>query len=693
MRPLSAVPSEAQSDDCLSDRTAGSLRDDERGQSVQIGAVLLFAVLVLSFSTYQAAVVPDQNRAVEISHSERVQGQLQELRNALVSTVGGGSQRSTAVALGTRYPSRAVAVNPPPPAGTLRTAGTDDALVNVSVRNAVADGEAGDVWNGTARAYPTGGVVYDPGYNVYRDAPRTVYEQTVLYNDYGEARIGLANQTLIEDETVSLVALDGSLSRTSSGTASVDVRPISASERTVAVADDGDPITVAFATRLPAAAWERRLAGQEHVADVRERPDAAPDPYRLVEVVLERGVTYRLQLTKVGVGTGATGENATYLVDRTGGATVRRGETVEVAVAARDDYGNPVQGTTVHGSVGAGTLSPSTATTGDDGRVAFEYDASGVEPGTYEVNLSLGRVGNGFDGGTGENATVEVTVTEPSGPDAAGSYALDWRDPGETDGNGGAALSDCSAESCVWDVGASDGDALALAAALDPPFEGVGVEYAVDDATVGTVAPETGSTGSGGENRTTLTARENGTVDVLASANEDGDVLTVEVTNVTGASGGSGASGSRTTLVEGSGEAFWSGEGVAFDVRNGGPGDVSIVAVTVNGTTRSQAARVAESNGGETERGQHEVYVAASTEGVLDVDGQPYYEDAGTPLAFGTRTAMTEDATVAGGSTATVTLYAFRDNGGNALDMSGSDVTVTLHFADGSAGTYVVSVP
>ncbi|MFC6976212.1 hypothetical protein ACFQL1_18425 [Halomicroarcula sp. GCM10025709] len=63
---------------------------DERSQSIQVGAVLLFAVLIIAFSTYQAFVVPDQNRQIEFNHNQEVQQQLQDLRNAIVSMPGEG---------------------------------------------------------------------------------------------------------------------------------------------------------------------------------------------------------------------------------------------------------------------------------------------------------------------------------------------------------------------------------------------------------------------------------------------------------------------------------------------------------------------------------------------------------------------------------------------------------------------------
>ncbi|MFC7028748.1 hypothetical protein ACFQH8_17685 [Halomicroarcula sp. GCM10025710] len=74
-----------------------SLVGDERGQAIQIGAVLLFGVLIISFSTYQAFVVPDQNRGIEFSHNQEVQSQMQDLRNAVVSV--GGIRGSQAVSV------------------------------------------------------------------------------------------------------------------------------------------------------------------------------------------------------------------------------------------------------------------------------------------------------------------------------------------------------------------------------------------------------------------------------------------------------------------------------------------------------------------------------------------------------------------------------------------------------------------
>ena len=72
-------------------------RDDDRGQSIQIGAVLLFGALIVALAGYQAFVVPQQNERVEFAHSQTVQDDMQDLRNALVSATGEASTRSVSV--------------------------------------------------------------------------------------------------------------------------------------------------------------------------------------------------------------------------------------------------------------------------------------------------------------------------------------------------------------------------------------------------------------------------------------------------------------------------------------------------------------------------------------------------------------------------------------------------------------------
>ncbi|SFR92652.1 Ig-like domain (group 1) [Halomicrobium zhouii] len=660
-------------------------RDDERGQSVQIGAVLLFATLIVAFSSYQAFVVPQQNQAVEFSHNQQVQGELQDLRNAIVSMPGGGSTTATSVTLGTTYPSRALAQNPGPPSGSLRTQGTGDERVAFSVRNATATGETGDVWNGSLRSYDTGVVSYDPRYNVYDGAPLSVYEHSVLYNEFRSGTIVTAGQTVVDGRTISLVAVNGSLERTSTGATSVDVRPVSSAEETILVeAPDGDsPVTVNLTSRLSASRWQTLLDGEEHVRDVTEPPSDAPGEFRTVRITLDPGVTYRLQLTKVGVGTRVTEEPPEYLT-REGGPVepVTKGQSRDVTLEVRDAYNNPVSGVSVNASVdgdNTGSLAQEMVYTDGDGHATFTYETTGsTSADTHQINATTNATAaldaRPFDGSLPKNVTVDVRVQGGGGGGGggAGAYDISWTDPQDTDGNGGDALSDCSQSACTWDVGASDGDTLALESVIDPTYEGVDVDFAVSDSSVGTVSPGNGTTGSDGAATTTLTAQSDGTVDVLASTSEGSAVIEVTVENVEEAS-----SSEQVGYVDGSGTARVGDESrVDFDVQNTGSESATITGIRVE-STGSNHVTIAEYNGG-SGAGQHEVYIAASTPGRLEVNS----------YSIGTTTSLTASATLAPGEQAQVTMLNFRNNGGNTVSAADDELTVTLFFQDGSSTTF-----
>jgi len=403
---------------------------DERAQSVQVGAVLLFGVLIIAFSSYQAFAVPEQNREVEFNHNQQVQTQLQDLRNAIVSVPGQPSQQAVSVQLGTRYPSRLVATNPGPPSGLLYTDGTTNESQNLTVRNAEAiNPETADYWNGTAsRHYNTGAIAYKPEYNVYGGAPETVYEHSLVYNQFREGNITLSEQAMVDGRDITLVALNGSLSRSASDSVTVDVRPKSQSSRTVRVrnATETSNVSVSFLSRLPASKWNETLdeeldpnpgnmSNDRYVANV--TGSDGPGSLYNVTIIFERGATYRLKMAKAGVGTRVTEESKTYLTTISDGdISVKQGDSEEIVLEVRDAYNNPVSGVTVNGSAEGsttGSLVTDTETSDSDGRVTFEYQADQI--GTDQLNFSLQDLDSSFDSETPQNVSVSMDVTAGSG--------------------------------------------------------------------------------------------------------------------------------------------------------------------------------------------------------------------------------------------------------------------------------------
>ena len=372
---------------------------DERAQSIQVGAVLLFAILIVFFAVWQAVVVPNQNEQVEFDHNQEVQSQLEQLRGDLAAMADSSTVRSSSVDLGVRYPSRLVSLNPPAASGRLETVGTTNENVTAVVRNARADGETGDFWDGNEQSFNTGALEYVPRYTEYAQPPRTVLENGVLFNQFGNDRtLPLTDQVVIDDDRIRIGALNGSLSLDRIDSASVDLRPVSTQTRTVAVSGTGDEnVTIELPTRLNEGNWGELLEG-EQVHNV-----SVGDETVTIEMAdLPEGESYDLQLWKVGVGTGVGPTEAEYLtnVGETE-RTVRQEETVSLVVEARDEFNGPQRDVPVEGNVsGDGELSPSSGTTNSDGQARFSFDPE--ESSTVTISL---------EDTTGDQREVEFDIT------------------------------------------------------------------------------------------------------------------------------------------------------------------------------------------------------------------------------------------------------------------------------------------
>jgi hypothetical protein len=422
-----------------------AFRDDERAQSVVIGSLLIFAILIISFSSYQAVVVPQENRGVEIDHSEVVRQSMQDVRSAVIRA-SGGVEQSVSVPIGTRYPNRALFINPAPPSGTLET----EAPNTITVRNAAATGETGDYWNGSDRTYESRPLHYRPSYNEYRDPPVSEIEYTVLTNDYDEAVVPASGQDLVDGRRIGVVMVAGDYQRSGSGTASVDLKPASPSTKSVPIDDDGGPIEVAIRTRIPESVWVDLLTDEIDGADGSETTCAAvgtprdDHPERFIDdcqyddtadpaalaLTLESGETYRLRAAKVGVGSGVEGPSSTYVVAAEGdGATIPDGGEQRVVAQVRDEYDNPVAGVEACAQVTDGPMRgslssfPARGETDADGEVAFTFEADDGADGDATVTVGFDCTGATPDTSLAARAArFDITVYDTGG--GGGSSSL-----------------------------------------------------------------------------------------------------------------------------------------------------------------------------------------------------------------------------------------------------------------------------
>ncbi len=286
-------------------------RHGDRAVTVQIGAVLLLAIVFAALALYQVNAVPAENQAVESEHNQQVHGELQDLRNAVRNVGTGGGTRSVSVTLGTTYPARTFLANPPDPTGTLETTGR----ANVTVANATYEGEPddydGDPSNLTGR-HETTTIAYAPDYNEYRSAPTTRIEHGFAFDEYDDASVPVTEQGLLENGTIRLVVLEGSLSTTGRSTVSLDPTAVSGPSDEIPIRSDGGNITLTLPTQAPGV-WNETIgasfdAGESDARVVGTGPES-------VRIELADDGDYALQVARVSID-GSGGADPRYDVHR-----------------------------------------------------------------------------------------------------------------------------------------------------------------------------------------------------------------------------------------------------------------------------------------------------------------------------------------------------------------------------------------
>jgi PKD repeat protein len=696
---------------------------DDRAVAVQVGAIILFAFVVIAIAGYQASVVPNQNKQIEYNHNQEIQGQLQELEGTIGSMPATRERRTVTIDLGTSYPARTIFVNPPRPTGRLDVVGTRNGTVNFTVDNALATNpDIADFWNGSMRNYSTGAITYRPNYNVYGQAPVTVIENSLVYNEFDTAIIR-NQQSIFDGESISLVALRGSLQE-NSGTASVNVRPVSASTTTVPVkADASGNVTISIVSRLSPSRWNESIAESEEFANQSEgghvvtvsgsqigTVDGAPI-YR-VEFVMDDGVTYDLQLARVGVGDLSANEsetNASYAVAVTDSVTTEEDTDASVTVEVRDQYDNPKSGVTVNATVdgSAGTIANSPQTTNDDGRVIFRYettsDVSGSPSVTDTIRVSFtGDTMSGFDESAPENVTAEVTVQNTNGNGlgggggGGGAYNVTWQNP---DGDPAVSCSEAPPRGkCAIDVGGNDYATVTLTMETDPTVDGANVSYAVSNRTVGTVDPTSGTV-TAGTDSTTLNVTTNGTVYAYVSSGDGGDRINFTVRNV-GGGGGGGSNSAPTANFTDDASSPSTGDTISFDASGSSDSDGTIESYEWDfdgdGTTDDTGAMVTHSY---SDDGTYTVTLTITDDdGATDTETTTIQVDNSPPFASFTNDPSSPvsgesvefEGSGSGDSDGSITTYEWDFNGNGTYDVTTTTPNAT-HVYD-ATGTYDVKL-
>ena len=488
-------------------------RRDETAQAVQIGAVLLFGILIIILSSFQAFVVPDQNEGVEFEHNQEVQQQLQSTGSLITSVGGGGSGGSETIILGTTYPSRSIFANPGPASGRLQT----DELGAIRIEYSdITGNEPGvsEYWNGTARSYPTNALVYSPNYNEYSNAPDTRYEHSLVYNDFGQRGLAVSDQSLINEDGLTVVTLEGNYSESSVTAVSLDVRALSSSENTVTLDGETGSVEVSIPTERPDL-WDEQLNGFS--TDVNSQ-----DGFVNVTLSSDQG----LRMARVGVGDARRGTPN----DRSRYVAVTETRAPAVTVEVRDRYNNPVRGAnvTISGTDDTGSTLRFVRKSSDLGAVndtdKTEITLVSDRNGEIEIeNLGDGNLLN-FTGTDIPYPLTNFEVREGSGTGTGTqpAYNVYWNETRIANENSNIRDDDGLV------LNQSQGMTADLFMFTEPIADTADVSYSVNDSGVGTLT-KTGITDGNGENATTFSDPSQGSVTLYTSSGSDGDRLQLAV--------------------------------------------------------------------------------------------------------------------------------------------------------------------
>ncbi len=186
--------------------------DDQRAVSAVIGFILIFGILMLTLTIYQAQIVPQQNAQTEFTHFEETRDDMVDFRSAVSSAGQSDRSQFPTIQLGTVYQTRLVTINPPPPSGTLQTSEPYDIKI---------DGEP---------SVPTRFLEYQPRYNELTTGS-VWYENSVVYYDDQDEQVIIEDQSLVTgDERLRITALQNELDETGTDTLTVELYPTETSD-------------------------------------------------------------------------------------------------------------------------------------------------------------------------------------------------------------------------------------------------------------------------------------------------------------------------------------------------------------------------------------------------------------------------------------------------------------------------------
>lgn len=402
-------------------------RRSTMGVAAVVGFLLMFSFLIMAAAQYQTTVIPAQEENAEINHSREVRNQMTGLQSAVRGTANSNEMRTQEVRLGTTYESRMIfgiipAIHQAAPAGELNYIEADGASETLTIDGAEGQRGAEEYWSGNTISYVndnTGWIVYEPHYNHYQDAPHTIYENGLVYDEYPDddgdnipERLFRTDQNLITNRNVTITSLGADLGVNGITTRTVETHPVSAPRTRIAV-EAPTGLTITLPTKITANEWETLLdeTGQltpEGYVESVDNVGTATDDQKAVRINLQADQTYTIGLARVFATTRISetpvpAAEREYIAWDDDNVIIREQSKARINAQVRDKYNNPIPGINVEaiardstgqcignfdsadapsGPCSTNVDQPGLQTSANEGRVIFIYEAPEVSEDT-----------------------------------------------------------------------------------------------------------------------------------------------------------------------------------------------------------------------------------------------------------------------------------------------------------------------
>ena len=449
---------------------------DSKAVSALIGFVLMLAIIMGFIGIMQSKFVPEWNKDVEAKHLDKLSYEVADLSEAVSLAASTGNPAKVVLDAGVEYPEYYVLVSP-------SKAATAIFSEKLSV---IVDG----------KAYETSAIVVEPQY-LYLSHPKFVFEHSAVFRLENSNLVVDSEQSSFTERKITIYLINTTFdSLTSTENLNIVLYPVSYGGST----HYGSlTITLESYNDKTAEWWENTLSSLGFSVSRTGRNVTITATN--VDLSIEYFIAYATTAGSVSANPSIGSLRILNLSEQS--YSVYRGTTIPLGVRVVDEFNNPARSMAV--SVADSCHGTTTKTTNDDGEVWYYFSAD--NSGTCEVRFSV----------SGDSFTYDIRVSSVSS--GGGIFNVSWNVPKYN-----------------WNVSLVGPQKAFKVSVLygTSPVKGAVVDISTDAPNLVSY-PESVTTDQNGESVVTVTALENGTAHLFATAGGSGSILELIIS---GAGGG-----------------------------------------------------------------------------------------------------------------------------------------------------------